>query len=38
MGKVVFETKLHTYTGKKDATDPESGTVQSHNNLTLKYG
>ena len=27
MGKLVFETQFHTYTGKKEATAPTAGTV-----------
>lgn len=43
IGKCVFETKLHTYSGKKEgslnnSSKPVSGTTMSHNNLTMKYG
>ena len=27
MGKCVFETQFHTYTGKKEASAPSAGTV-----------
>ena len=38
MGRLIFETQFHTYTGHKEGSRPDNGTVLSHNNLTMKYG
>jgi hypothetical protein len=38
MGKVILDTHLHIHKGKKPDLGPTSGTTQSHNNLTMKYG